>query len=379
MSNLSIAQYFPFMRVKISNQTVHGPEAVSAMIYMNPDKRYRPICHDCGRPARTVHSQGHHRLIRDLSMAKADVWLQVEYRKVWCDQCQGVRVEELSFAKSSQRITDRMRRYIYCLCQEMTITKVANHLGLNPKTVKQIDKEYLEEDFGDTDTHDLRILMIDEIAIRKGHNYMTVVADYFTGRVIWMGSNRKKETLDKFFAIMSQEQKEGIEAVAMDMWGPFIDRVNHHCPNAKIVFDFFHIVQSFGKVIDKVRRDEYIKASKADKKVLKGSRYILLKNEENLTDNECNRLQNVLNLNENLNSVYILNDQLKLVYYYGDRNKVKQQLDDWIDLASQIDHPAVQAFIKKLRRFEYGILNHTDYPIGTSHLEGMNNKIKVIK
>lgn len=379
MSNLSIAKYFPFMRVKITKQFVHGEKANSAMVHLAPDRRYRPICHDCGQLAATVHSQGHHRVIRDLSIANADVWLQVEYRKVWCEHCQGVRVEQLSFAKASRRVTDRLRRYIYDLCQDMTVKEVAEHLDLDPKTVKQIDKEYLEEDFGSTDTENLRVLMIDEIAVRKGHSYLTVVANYFTGRLVWMGSERKKSTLDKFFAIMSQEQKERIEAVAMDMWEPFINRVKHHCPDAKIVFDFFHIVQSFGKVIDKVRRDEYLNASKTDQEILKGSRYLLLKNDENLTDDQRDRLQDVLDLNATLNALYILKDQLKLVYYYEDREKVKQQLDDWIALASQIKHPKMQAFIRKLRFFEYGIVNHADYPIGTSHLEGMNNKIKVIK
>ncbi len=379
MSGHSITEYFPFMRVKITEQTVHGDNANSALIKLSPDLRYRPLCHECGESASTVHSQGYLRYIRDLNLASAQVWLQMGYRKVWCNDCGGARVEQLSFADASQRVTHRLARYIYGLCKMMTVKEVAEHLDLDPKTVKQIDKEYLEEEFGDTDTDNLRVLMIDEIAVHKGHRYMTVVADYFTGRVVWMGSNRDKKTLGKFFATMTREQKEAIEAVAMDMWEPFINRVKHHCPQAKIVFDFFHVVQSFGKVIDKVRRDEYRKATEQDKKVLKGSRYLLLKNEENLTDKQRNRLKTVLDLNSTLSTLYILKDQLKLVYYYSDRKKVKRVLDDWCEMASQIEHTSVTAFIKRLRFFEYGILNHADYPIGTSRLEGINNKIKVIK
>ena len=208
---------------------------------------------------------------------------------------------------------------------------------------------------------------------------MTVVADYFTGRVVWMGSNRDKKTLDKFFGIMSKKQKEAIEAVAMDMWEPFINRVRYHCPKAKIVFDFFHLVQGFGRVIDKVRRDEYKKATEQQRKVIKGSRYLLLKNEDNLTEKQKDRLDAILKLNSNLNILYVLKDQLKMLYYYSDREKVKTTLDDWCKMAGQIDHPAVNRFIKRLRFFEYGILDHADYPIGTSELEGINNKIKVIK
>ncbi len=214
MSEHSITEYFPFMRVKITEQIVHGDNANTALIKMEPDLRYRPVCHDCGQPAATVHSHGYRRYIRDLNMASAQVWLQVGYRKIWCNNCRGARVEQLSFADASQRITHRLARYIYDLCKMMTVKEVAEHLDLDPKTIKQIDKEYLEEEFGDTDTDNLRVLMIDEIAVHKGHRYMTVVADYFTGRVIWMGSNRNKKTLNKFFAVMTKEQKDSIEAVA---------------------------------------------------------------------------------------------------------------------------------------------------------------------
>lgn len=203
--------------------------------------------------------------------------------------------------------------------------------------------------------------------------------DYFSGRVVWMGENRNKETLDRFFAEMTDQQKQGIEAVAMDMWEPFINRVRHHCPDAEIVFDFFHVVQAFSRAIDKVRRDEYLKASQQDRNILKGSRYLLLKNEENLSDNQKHRLEEVLELNSTLSILYVLKEQLKLIYYYSDPEKVKQTLDDWCRMAEQVDHPAVRTFIKRLRFFEYGIVAYADYPIGTSRLEGVNNKIKVIK
>ena len=377
MSGLSIARYFPFMRVKITEQSVH--DEAGALIRVVPDLRYRPVCHACGSAAATVHSSGHHRHQRDLNLADAQVWLDVTYRKIWCPNCGGVRVEELSFADASKRVTHRMAHYVHDLCRVMTVQDVAEHLDLDPKTVKAIDKSFLQKQFGQTQTDGLRVLAIDEIAIRKGHTYMTVIMDYFSGRIVWMGQDRRKETLNAFFAELTQAQKDGIEAVAMDMWEPFINQVQHHCPNAQIVFDFFHVVQAFGRVIDKVRRDEYVRATEQDKKVLKGSRYLLLKNEENLTEDQADRLKEVLALNATLSVLYVLKDQLKLVYYYSKRRKVKKALDQWCRMAQSIDHPEVRRFIGRLRFFEYGILNHADYPISTSELEGANNKIKVLK
>jgi len=310
MSGLSITKYFPFTRVKIIKQNVHHKEASSALIYIEPDMRYNPLCHKCGSEAATVHSKNHIRLIRDLNIANTEVFLQVNYRKIWCDTCCGVRVEQMTFADAGQHVTNRMARYIHELCKMLTVKDVAEHLHIDTKTVKEIDKSFLEQSFGQDNFDDLRVLMIDEIAVHKGHSYMTVVADYFSGRVVWMGNGRDKRTLDAFFKNLTDEQKNAIKAVAMDMWEPYINRMKQHCPNAKIVFDFFHVVHGFSKVIDYVRRTEYLKAIGNHREVLKGSRYLLLKNEENLNDQQRNRLAVLLEFNRTLGSVYILKDQL---------------------------------------------------------------------
>lgn len=379
MSGLSIASYFPFARFKVVAQTVHS-DARSALLYLEPDFRCRPICHACGTPASTVHSKGHRRTLRDLNLGPAETFLQVSYRRVWCAQCQKAKVERLGFADVGKRITHRLARYVYELCKVMTVEDVARHLALNPKTVKAVDKHFLAGEFGTTDYSDLHILAIDEISLGYGQEgYMTVVLDYVTGRVVWMGEGRNMDTLDGFFAGMTEEQKQGIRAVALDMWEPFINRIQHHCPDAKIVFDLFHLVKGYGEVIDEIRREEYKKADAADRKIIKGSRYLLLSNRKNLRRSQKVRLREVLELNERLNSVYILKDYLKKIYTYRRRGWAQKTLDHWCELAAEIDHPLMRRFIGRLRFFEYGILNHCQYPIGTSGLEGVNNKIKVIK
>ena len=377
MSSLSIASYFPFTRVKVVAQNVHSE---GTLIQVQPDLRWRAFCHGCQRPAGTIHSQGHRRMIRDLNFADRRVWLQVDYRKVWCEHCGKTRVEHLTFCDSPQRLTHRLRRYVYDLCKLLPVTDVAEHLDLDPKTVTAIDKEFLQEEFGQTDYQGLRVLAMDEIAMKKGqNNYITVILDYLSGRVVWTGEGHDKETLDRFFAGMSDEQKAGIQAVAIDMWDPYINRIKHHCPQALIVFDLFHIVKGYSRVIDEVRREEVRKAVGPMKQAVKGSRYLLLKNHENLRPDQADRLDELLKLNENLSRVYVLKDQLKMIYRYQRRELAQAALDDWIAMAGRIDNHYMTQFIKTLRRFEYGILNHCDFPIGTSRLEGVNNKIKVIK
>jgi transposase len=380
MSGLSIAAYFPFERVKVVRQTVHGEDAHAALIGIEPDERFRALCHECGHPAATVHSQGHVRMIRDLSLASAQTTLQVGYRRVWCERCDHARTERLSFADASQRVTHRLARYVYELCKTRPITDVARHLDLDPKTVKTIDRHFLEQDFGQTVYEDLRILAVDEIALSRGQDgYMTVILDYLTGRVVWMGEGRRSESLEPFFAGMTDAQKQGIQAVAMDMWEAYIKAFQHHCPQAKIVFDFFHVVKGYGEVIDEVRREEFRKADRAERSFLKGSRYLLLSNRGNLRAGQRSRLQELLAVNERLSAVYILKDALKHLFRYRHRTWAKKALNRWCGMAEEVDHPLMRRFIGRLRFFEYGILNHCDHPIGTSKLEGVNNKIKVLK
>jgi transposase len=121
----------------------------------------------------------------------------------------------------------------------LTVSDVARHLGLNWKTVKDIDKYYLERDYGQPDLNRLRILAVDEISIRKGHRYLTVVLDYLSGRVVFVGKDRKAETLKRFFNQFSNEQLNNIEAVVMDMWDPFIKAVKKKSPTRKSYSIFF--------------------------------------------------------------------------------------------------------------------------------------------
>ena len=378
MSVPTIASYFPFRRIKIFSQSVL-PGASESRIQAQPDKRFQPICHGCGQKACGVHSWTD-RTVRDLNMATARVWIRCRYRKLFCPRCQGIHIEDLELFHPYLRVTRRMAQYVYQLCRMLTVSDVARHLGLNWKTVKDIDKYYLERDYGQPDLNGLRILAVDEISIRKGQSYLTVVLDFITGRVLFVGKDRKAKTLKRFFNQLSICQRKKIDAVAMDMWDPFIKAVQDKLPNAKIVFDLFHIVANFNRVIDKVRNSEYRKASEQDKTVYKGAKYLLLKNRKNVRrQNHRQQLKELLALNEVINTVMILKEKLKHIWTYRSRAWAVKALDSWCSLARSINHPSVNAFVKMLKRHHYGILNHCDYPIHTGKLEGVNNKIKVIK
>ena len=376
MSSLSIAAYFPFRRVRISGQSV-GAEADLTVIDVVPDRRFRAICSRCGGPADRIQ-QHEVRAIRDLNLASARVFLRCAYRKIVCQACWRVVVEDLEFFEPYQRVTKRLARCIHELCKTMTVSDVARHFGLDWKTVKNIDKRFLEAEYGQTEYEGLRLLAVDEIAVRRGHRYMTVVIDYQTGRVVWMGQDRRKETLLAFFAGMTPEQRSRIEAVAMDMWRPYIDATAEAVPGAKIVFDLYHVVASFNKVIDRVRITEYLRASERDRAVYKGAKYLLLKKRIRRKEHR-EHLRQLLELNETLFTMVLLRDKLAEIWAYRLRPWASRALGQWCALARTVGHREVDRFAALLERHREGILNHCEHPIHTSKLEGINNTIKVIK
>jgi len=228
MSNITITPYFPFRRIKIVDQSVFS-DANETRINIIPNKRFKPVCHCCGKKVTATHSWTQ-RTIRDLNLATTRVWLTCRYRKLFCTHCHRITIENLDLFHPYLRVTNRLALYVHQLCQHMTVTDVAQHIKLDWKTVKNIDKTFLEVEHGFPDCNHLRILAVDEIALRKGHNYLTVVLDYISGRVVFIGKGRKAKTLKRFFNQLTAKQRKSIEAVAMDMWDPFINAVkkNYH-------------------------------------------------------------------------------------------------------------------------------------------------------
>lgn len=378
MSGRSIVPYFPWCRVKVAYQNV-SQESRSALVRLEPDGRYRPLCHACGQPARSVHSNTR-KFVRDLALGGFSMMLQVEHRKVWCDPCGGVRVEQLEFVDTSQRVTHRLGAYAVELCRRgLSVTAVADHLGLDPKTVKALDKTALEVEVGRTNYAGLRRLAIDEIAVKKGHNYMTVVLDYDTGRVVWMGRGRQTATLDQFFRKMPPTVRNCIRAVAIDMWEPYIQCVRRWCKNADLVFDLFHVVKAFNEVIDKIRNEEFRKAKQDERDILKGSKYLFLKLWGNLRRDQRAWLNDILEMNRRLNTVYWLKDFLAHIWEYHIPGWAEGALAEWCAVAREDGHPSLVRFARKLERYRYGIITHCKHRMHTSLLEGVNNKIKVIK
>jgi len=246
MSQIQLKSFFDFCRVKVTKQSFDQEKHLVTMT-INPDERYDPVCHHCQQRVEKIHFY-HERMVRDLNCFDSQTTLTVRYRTVRCPRC-GNRVEELDFVDPGKRITKRLAQYILFLCTVMTIKEIANHLHLDWKTVKAIHKEYLKTKFSHKVDENPRLLVIDEIAVKKRHHSLTIVLNWETGQVIFVGKERKCATLKAFFDSLSQEQKDSIQAVTIDTWDPHIKAITKYCPKAVIVFDQFHMVMAFAKML----------------------------------------------------------------------------------------------------------------------------------
>jgi transposase len=376
MSTSNISHYFPFCRVKIDDFSVSENGKVT-LVKLSPDRRYAPICSSCGNRAKSVHSY-HTRIIRDLPMAESIMLLQLQYRKVRCYDC-GICVERHDFVGPYARYTHRLAQYVFDLCEHMTVKDVSEFVHMSWDQIKSIDKSELVKRYKRMDFSKLNILCVDEISIRKRHTYLTIIANYETGQVLGVERNRDYYALAKFLEKLPLKVRQKIKAVAIDMWDPYIKAINEFLPDAKIVFDLFHVVAAFSRIIDKVRNEQYNKASESQKELMKRSRFLLLKNPQNLSYQEKPRLKQILKNNKTLANIYILKDYLKRLWQYRYRAWAEKFLNYWCLLAFEIKSECVDKFIKTLLRYKYGILNHCHYKIHTGKIEGINNKIKVAK
>ncbi len=223
---------------------------------------------------------------------------------------------------------------------------------------------------------------MDEFALYKGHRYATVVMDARTMRILWVGEGNSRADIRPFFEALGPEGCKRIEAVAMDMNTAFDLEVQKHCPQAEVVYDLFHVVARFGRdVVDRVRIDQANELRKEPKarQVIKRSRWLLLRNRDNLDEGQAVRLNDLLSANEPLAKVYLLKTALKELWFAPTVREGRKRWKEWFRLA--IDSglaPAIQ-FAKRLRKYLRGILASALFPMNSSILEGVNNKIKVIK
>ena len=276
-------------------------------------------------------------------------------------------------------------------------------------------KGYLDRNYSKPDISDLKMIGIDEFAVRKGHVYKTIVVDLETGHIVYVGEGKGADALDGFWKMVKKAGVK-IESVASDLSAAYISAVRENAPDAVYVFDHLHVVKLVNEALDKIRRrivnqerrkekmeeEELRKAAECSQKtpdspeqqkktapptatprrssVVKGTKYILLRNREDLTDKkDIDRLNAALELNHDLSAAYYLKEDARLIWNCDSKQQAESQLDAWLDSASSAKIPELAKLADTINSHRTGILAYYDKPISTGPVEGINNKIKTLK
>jgi transposase len=337
-------------------------------------------CPQCGSPE--VTKKGSFlRSFRCVPIGRKPVVVELPVQRVECGECGSLRQVSIGFADERRTYTKAFERYVLDLSCHMTMLDVARHLGVSWGLVKDIQKRNLERRFRNPDIRKLERIAIDEISIGKHHKYLTVVLDLKTGAVVYVGDGRGADALDPFWKRIDR-CKVKLTAIAIDMSPSYIAAVLENHPGAEIVFDHFHVIKMYNDKLSDLRRDLYHEATgPLEKKVLKGTRWLLLKNAERLESmpKEKKYLDEALKLNEPLALAYYMKEYLRLIWKQPNKEEAARCLDDWSAKAFSSGIRMLIHFAGTLQAHRRGILAYYDYPISTGPLEGTNNKIKTLQ
>jgi transposase len=254
------------------------PASGEVHIYLSHDALPEWPCPECATPSRLYDHQPERRW-RHLDTCQYRTILHAEPPRCQCPN-HGVRVVKLPWAEPSSRFTALFEALAIAWLRSASQKAVAEQLGLSWDEIHGIMERAVKRGLQRRQSEPVPRLGVDEKAFRKGHKYLTLVNDLTRGRVLYVAEDRKQESLDGFWSTLTPAQHEGIEAVAMDMWDPYVASVREHVAGAdrKIVFDKFHVAQHLSQAVDEVRRKENkaLRAGGDDRLV--GTRYDWLRN-----------------------------------------------------------------------------------------------------
>ena len=335
------------------------------------------VCSGCGKKLSDAYDCGE-REVRDLPWSGYRTTVVIEIYRVRCPDC-GVRVERVPLLPSKAPYSKRFEDAVGLACESASARQVARRFELASSTVRAIDLRYLERWQAGRRKPVLRQIGVDENHLGKKTKFVTVVSDLETGEPIWMGRERKQETLDAFFKQeLSAFRRGRIEAACVDMWEPYTNSIREYCPNCKIVYDRFHIMQHANDAVDEVRRAEFFRKKGELREVVKGKRWLLLTRWKNLELSKKRLLNELFALNRKLFKAYVLKESLEHLWDYRYEGAMMNYLEKWIDQLKWQRLPAFDKLAWTLWDHMEGILNYCRTKVRFGVVEALNANIKSV-
>jgi len=345
-------------------------------IHLERIKRRRLPCSRCGHKA-AVRDRLPPRKWRHVPMWGIPVEIIYRPCRVACPQC-GIKVESIPWAQGKSPLSQPFIVTLATWSRLLAWDVVARLFGVCWSTVRSAVKSAVEYGLSNREMDEVLYIGIDEISRRRGHIYHTQVYDLSKKRLLWSAEGRDANTLRRFFQELGADRCSRIRAVCCDMWAAYIKVIEEMLPNAVMVFDKFHLVRHLLKAVNDVRKAEAKILKKSNPDLLKGTRYLWLKNPENLTDKQRARLSYLEKLNLKINRAYLLKELFKQLWTYKRKGWARRFLKRWFWLATHSRLEPLRNFAWMLKRYEEGILNWFEVPINNGAVEAMNNNAKAV-
>ena len=333
------------------------------------------VCSGCSRRVNEIH-ETYEREVRDLPCFEYRTTVVIELYRVRCPDC-GLKTEKVEQLPGKAPFSKRFEEAVGEACESAAARQVAKRWGLAASTVRAIDLRYLERWAAGRRKPKLRQMGVDEIYLGKKQKFMTVVSNLESAEPVWMGPERKKETLDEFFRReLSGRQRKGIEAACVDMWEPYRLSLEQWAPGCRIVYDKFHVLQHANAAIDEVRRAEFFRKGGQMRGLVKGKRWLLLTRWVNLTAGKRQELNALFALNRRLLKAYLLKESLDRLWSYRYEGAMLRYLQSWIDQLRWQRLRPFENLARMLLDHLEGILNYCQTKVPLGVVEAVNGNIK---
>lgn len=337
------------------------------------------VCARCGQVSTGVHDS-EERCVRHL-----DVWGKVTFvhfpaRRFDCDRCGKPFTEELQWIESNRRQTRAFEAHIYQRCQKSDHAAVAAAERLHPETVKEVFYRLAKRAERRQVRPSVRWLGIDEISLKKGHRqFVLVLSDLKRHCVIAVLAERSQKALEQWLEGLSAEERAAIQLVAMDMWGPYRGVVQVKLAHARMVADRFHVMQQLNDRIAQFRRALQARTDPEHRELLKGTRWILVRNRADLKPEEETQRQAVLTAFPELRTAYLLKEEFRTICEkLRNRERARRFLQAWLWRAEASGLSQLRKFAQTLRHWWDEFLNYFDERVTSGVVEGLNRAIRAI-
>jgi transposase len=353
-------------------------DALRVEIRLQHNPQCKCHCPDCGLP-RPLKDHANERTWRHLDTMQFETVILARIPRTNCPDC-GVLNIHIPWASPHGRFTLLFQAFaIRVLQASSSIEKARKLLGLSWNAVQNIMDVAVERGLAQRDLEEIQHVGIDEKSFGKGHDYVSVMTDIDGGRVLEVVPGRTQESADSLWKMLSDEQKEQVEAVAVDMWAAFINSAEEHVPEADIVHDRFHIAKHLGEAVDQVRRAEHKALKKEGDERLTGSRYLWLTREENLSEEKAAAFEDLKEAKLKTSRAWALVDLFRDFYEQQTEWQGRAFFKDWYAWASRCRLAPMVKVAKMIKRHFERIVTWFEHRISNASAEGFNSLIQSLK